>query len=258
LNPPAPPTDGHHAEERKSGFRRILPERWLDILDIGTTSVRWFLEETVPGIPLGSLTLDAGAGECQYRALFEGRRYVAVDFAKGDADWNYRDLSAIAELTRLPFPDETFDAAVCTQVLEHTPEPKRVLKEICRVLKPGGTLLFTAPGAGEEHQQPYDFYRYTSFGLNYLFGEAGFEIEEMRRLGGMFWLLAILAPRINNFLFAGRRKIFLFPFYLLSKPLLGVVAPLLFFRWERLDESKDLVLNYGVRAKKAVSGSDDQ
>ena len=244
---------GHHEKEKREGLRRILPEAWLDVLDIGTTSVRQFLEETAATIPADALVLDAGAGECQYRGLFQHTRYVPVDFAKGDTEWNYSGLSVIARLTELPFGDATFDAVICTQVLEHVPEPKQVLRELSRTLKPGGRVLFTAPGTGEEHQQPYDFYRYTSFGLQYLFGQAGFEIVEMRRLGGMFWFLAIVTPRINTFLFRKWMKIALFPLYLLSKLTLGLILPLLFHRWERLDAEKDLVLNYGVIARKKPS-----
>jgi SAM-dependent methyltransferase len=247
---PSPPAEGRHAEEKREGLRRFLPTGWRDVLDIGTSGVRWFLEDARRVLSPGALVLDAGAGECQYRSLFEGVRYVGVDFAKGDELWDYSRLSAFAELTGLPFPDDLFDAAICTQVLEHVPEPKAVLKEIARALKPGGVLILTAPGVAEEHQAPYDFYRFTSFGLRYLFGEAGLEIEELRRLGGMFWFLAIVVPRINNFLFSGRRRILLFPLYLLSKLSLGVIAPLLFFRWDRLDREKDLTLNYGVIARK--------
>jgi SAM-dependent methyltransferase len=245
-----PPHAGHHAAEKRQGLRRYLPEQWLDVLDIGTSSVRWFLEEVSRTVPAGALVLDAGAGECQYDYLFAHTRYVAVDFAQGDAEWDYSRLDAIAQLTELPFPDHVFDAVVCTQVLEHVPEPKAVLKEIARVMRPGGNLLFTVPLTGEEHQQPYDFYRYTSFGLQYLFGEAGLDILEMRRLGGMFWFLAIVLPRINPMLFTRTAKILLFPVYLLSKLVLGLIVPLLFFRWDRYDRDKDLALNFGVIARK--------
>lgn len=198
------------------------------------------------------MLLDAGAGEGQYRPLFSHTRYIGVDYTIGDPHWNYSQLNAFADLSHLPFKDNSFEAVLCTQVLEHIREPERVLKELHRVLKPGGQLILTAPGNSEEHQIPYDFYRYTSYGLQYLFEKAGFEILEVRRLGGHFWFLIIVVPRINTFLWGRWSKIFLFPLYLLSKLLLGLLLPLLFFYLDRFDREKKLVLNFAVLARKPL------
>jgi SAM-dependent methyltransferase len=71
-------------------------------------------------------------------------------------------------------------------VMEHVPEPKLVLKELYRVLKPGGKMIYSAPLCFEEHEQPYDFYRYTQFSLRYLFDAAGFSIQRLDWLEGYF------------------------------------------------------------------------
>ena len=67
--------------------------------------------------------LDAGAGERVHARYFARQRYVAVDLAVGDADWNYGKLDAIADLTALPFPSDCFAACINIVTLEHVREP---------------------------------------------------------------------------------------------------------------------------------------
>ena len=86
-----------------------------------------FGEEAGQATAPGSRVLDAGAGEGRYKPDFDHTEYVGVDLAVGDVAWNYQGLDTICNLTDLPFPDDTFDVALCMQVLEHVPEPQRVL-----------------------------------------------------------------------------------------------------------------------------------
>ena len=77
-----------------------------------------------------------------------------------------------------PFDSESFDSLVCNQVLEHVFTPTEFVRELNRVLKPGGHLLLTVPFVWDEHEQPYDYARYSSFGLLALITSAGFEVVE--------------------------------------------------------------------------------
>jgi SAM-dependent methyltransferase len=86
--------------------------------------------------------------------------------------------------------DGRFDFIVFNQVMEHLPEPFLALKELNRVLKPGGKLIYSAPLFYEEHEQPYDFFRYTQFGVRHLFTSAGFAIERLEWLEGYFGTVA--------------------------------------------------------------------
>lgn len=139
-------------------------------------------------VPAGSLVLDAGAGNCQYRPLFNHARYESADF--GGVDKRYGELTYVCDLTAIPVENERFDYVLFNQTLEHLPQPGAVLQELARVLKPGGTIYCTAPFYYEEHEQPYDFYRYTQFGQRYLFTEAGFDIISIEWLEGYWGTLA--------------------------------------------------------------------
>ncbi|HKP31957.1 MAG TPA: class I SAM-dependent methyltransferase, partial [Chitinophagaceae bacterium] len=83
----------------------------------------------------------------------------------------------------LPFPDGHFDSLFCSEVLEHIFDPDDALTEMHRVLKPGATALFTVPFCWNEHEVPYDYARYSSFGVKHLIEKNGFEVVELRKAG---------------------------------------------------------------------------
>lgn len=145
---------------------------WID------TEVLAFSKTIEPG----SKILDAGSGGQPYIDLFSHATYESADFEK--VDKQYVKPTYSCDLSAIPVEDARYDAVIFTQVMEHLPEPLTVLRELRRVLKPGGRVLATMPLWYEEHEQPYDFYRYTQFGLRYLFGQAGFTVDEIRWLDG--------------------------------------------------------------------------
>lgn len=145
-------------------------------------------EEFAATVRPGALVLDAGAGSAPYRDLFEHASYETADFEM--VDKAYRPSTYVCDLASIPVEDERFDHVVFNQVLEHLPDPARVLDELWRVLKPGGTMICSCPLFYEEHEQPYDFYRYTQFGLRHLFDQAGFEVDRLEWLEGYLGTLA--------------------------------------------------------------------
>jgi SAM-dependent methyltransferase len=134
-------------------------------------------------VPPEALVLDAGAGDAPYRDLFDHARYESADFLASHEHYRHRP-TYVCDLTAIPVEDARFDAAICSQVLEHVPDPAAVLAELQRVLKPGASLWLSAPLFYQEHQRPYDFFRYTRFGFRHLAEQAGFEVEEIERLEG--------------------------------------------------------------------------
>lgn len=124
--------------------------------------------------------LDVGCGIKPYRDLFRVDEYVGLEIdsqanrLKKAADYFY-------DGTAFPFESESFDAVITNQVLEHVFEPEVFVKEICRVLRNGGCLLLTVPFLWDEHEQPFDYGRYTSFGLRHLLEKNGLAVVEHRK-----------------------------------------------------------------------------
>jgi SAM-dependent methyltransferase len=153
----------------------------------------------------GSLVLDAGAGDQPYRSLFDHCRYEAADFEKVDKP--YAKSTYVCDLSAIPVEDARFDAVLFNQVMEHLPEPMAVLFELRRVLKPDGRMICTAPLFYEEHEQPYDFYRYTQFAYRRMFADAGFEIERLDWMEGYFGTVAYQCETAFRYLPARPSKI---------------------------------------------------
>ncbi len=171
-------------------LRDVLPRPLRRYIQHFESSIEDAVEAFAASLKPGVRILDAGAGEGNYKRYFGKHRYVGLDLGIGDAAWNYSRLDVIADLENLPFPDASFDACINIVTLEHVSDPRRVLGEIARSLKPGGRLLLAAPLEWEEHQQPHDYFRYTRYGLEHLLGGAGFSDISIVPVGGIFRLIS--------------------------------------------------------------------
>jgi SAM-dependent methyltransferase len=136
----------------------------------------------------GDLLLDAGCGDSPYRhiATLAGARYESADFKQVPGAPYDAKITYVGDLANIQCQSNRFDFVLFHQVMEHLPDPSKVLGELYRVLKPGGKLLYSAPLFYEPHQLPYDFYRYTSIGAEYLLKDAGFVVDRMDWLEGYF------------------------------------------------------------------------
>jgi len=157
----------------------ILSKNWL-VWRIGRRHV-----SSVAHLAHGVM-IDIGCGEQPFRAVFDGRvsRIWGLDHLH--TLHPNETIEVFGTALDLPFRSAAFDTAICFQVLEHVPEPLRLLEEARRVLKPGSHLILTAPHIWNVHEQPHDYFRYTEFGLKHLFRKAGFEVVEVRPMAGYF------------------------------------------------------------------------
>ena len=159
------------------------------------------LRRVASGVASGRL-VDVGCGDKPYEDTFRPyvTAHVGVDHVDTQHDLGNADL--IGTAYAIPSPDTTFDTVLCTSVLEHLEEPEEALRELFRVLVPGGAAIYTIPHIWHLHEEPRDFYRFTTHGIRYLFTKAGFEIVEITPLSG-FWvtwgtMLAYYVDRLNR------------------------------------------------------------
>ncbi len=125
-------------------------------------------------------TLDIGCGSKPYEKCFHSSEYIGLEI-DNTINKKIKKIDVFYDGKKIPFENENFDSAVCFQVLEHVFEPTEFLYEINRILKPNGKLLLTVPFVWDEHEQPFDYARYSSFGLKHLLEKHGFEIIEHKK-----------------------------------------------------------------------------
>jgi ubiquinone/menaquinone biosynthesis C-methylase UbiE len=130
--------------------------------------------------------LDIGCGSMPMLPVFQGRIDSVVGLDRPRTDGQEVNVLVHGDALALPFREASFDTALCLQVLEHVREPESCLREALRVLAPGGHLILTAPHIWNVHEAPHDYYRFTEYGLAYLFRKAGFEVVEVRPMAGYF------------------------------------------------------------------------
>jgi SAM-dependent methyltransferase len=132
-------------------------------------------------VPPGGRVLDYGSAEAPYRSFFRpDAEFVTADLP-GNPD---ASLELNADGT-VPAPDESFDAVLSTQVLEHVPDPQLYLSECFRVLRPGGRMLLSTHGIFIYHPDPEDYWRWTAAGLRHAVGRPGFEVVRFEGIIGL-------------------------------------------------------------------------
>lgn len=132
----------------------------------------------------GDLIVDVGCGFQPYRQFLQGyQNYVGID------QDGSRKPNIIASVKALPLANSCVDAVLCTEVIEHIEDPGEVVGEIARLLRPGGLLMLTAPMSWSLHYEPFDYFRFTCYGLEKLARDAGLNVVQTRRLGGLFALV---------------------------------------------------------------------
>lgn len=180
---------------RRQQFAPGLLGLWVNPFYHARRQLRQVIGQLAPGMQ-GRL-LDVGCGRKPYRDLFTASEYIGLEIdtpenrACQQADFFYDGNS-------FPFDDQQFDGIVCNQVLEHVFTPDQFLTEMGRVLKSRGLLLLTVPFVWDEHEQPRDYARYSSFGLKSLLEKNGFELLQQQKTNAD---VRVLFQMINAYLY---------------------------------------------------------
>lgn len=209
-------------------------------------------------VPAGSRVLDVGAGRGIYRPLFAHCEYRAHDFGKEPSTIGYyTPLDYESDILAIPVADASFDVVLCTEVLEHVPEPATAVREIARLLRPGGRLLISSPLGSVLHQEPYHFYGgFTPHWYRWALPQAELDVESIEANRGFFSLFgqearrfsALIDPRRTAGLGVGRPAIAVL--WVATLPLLRVGFPLLGLVLDRMALEQVATAGYHVAAVK--------
>jgi len=167
---------------------------------VNEESRQGWLKKTLSVLPAGARILDAGAGELKNRAHCAHLEYVSQDFCQyqgrlrttvgeglHNKNWDTSRIDLVSDIAAIPAPDGSFDAILCSEVLEHVPEPTHALDEFARLLKPGGKLIVTAPFASLVHMAPYHYCTgFSRYWYEHHLSIRGLQIEELTANGDWF------------------------------------------------------------------------
>lgn len=220
------------------------------------TRQNW-IEKTLLGLTAGKKIIDVGAGECQYKKYCSHLEYVAQDFNEytGDGNnsglqfstWDTSKIDIVSDITSIPVEDESFDYVMCTEVLEHVPDPVSALNELSRIVRKGGELIITSPFCSLTHFAPYHF----CDGFNKYFYEhhltrLGYDILEITPNGNYFEFLSQELQRLPFMVKNYTSKGNFFP-----KLLVRLTNWIIAYYGKREKKSSEIAcFGYHVRAKK--------
>jgi SAM-dependent methyltransferase len=220
---------------------------------------KWVASQAA-SIVSGSRVLDVGAGSCPYRSLFAHCDYKTHDFGRLQPGQllgrkEYGEIDYVSDILSIPVPDASFDAILCTEVLEHVPRPDKALREFARILRPGAKLILTAPLGSGLHQEPYHFYGgFTPYWYSRFLAEAGFARIKVEGNGSFFRLYGQESIRFSVIVDPRRRRrwerLLLIPVWLVTLPLQRVLIPLLCFFLEGFDAERKFTVGYHVTAER--------
>ena len=225
---------------------------------------KWMIKQA-NNIPNDSKVLDVGAGGCPHRKLFSHCEYFTQDFVQLSNvqiqnQEGYGKIDFVSDILNIPVPDKSYDVILCTEVIEHIPDPISAIKEISRILKPGGTLLITAPLQSGLHQEPYHFYGgYTKYWYQKFLTENNFydiDIEPNGSLYTTYFSLGLttfksfleIMVEDKNLL----RKLIALISLIIFSPILLIINPIFSFLWESVFHREGHTAGYHVLAKKLL------
>lgn len=203
--------------------------------------------------------LDIGCGKKQELFRNKVKTYIGLDNQKTltvNEGRSSSDADIMGDAMNLPFRKGEFDCVIALSLLEHVPEPQLVVNEAYRVLKKGGTFALTVPFMNRLHMAPYDYFRFTEFGLRHILKKAGFKIIKIESSGGMW---KMIGSRLSGYIYSDilglgygsddlsvQRRPYLFPFF---APLIVLTVVMARFLDKVHMTDKDAVIYYALCKK---------
>ncbi|MCK4524843.1 MAG: class I SAM-dependent methyltransferase [Candidatus Andersenbacteria bacterium] len=190
--------------------------------------------------------LDIGCGDKLKEKIFLPyvKKYVGLDHENSLHDLSKADILATAYNTTLL--NESVNTILCTSVLEHLKEPSEAIKEANRILKKGGHAIYTMPLFWHLHEEPIDFYRYTKYGLRYLFEKNNFEIIELKPLSGF---CVTFGQELVYYIWWFRKGGKVNPLWWII-PIVGMFIQIICYLLNKIDHSERFTWAYLVVVKK--------
>jgi len=211
-----------------------------------------FYSHHVSALGRGCRILDLGGHKDSKRGCFDLSNYDAQVIYTNITEAKGADVIGRAE--SVPFADDSFDAVICAELLEHVRDPAAALHEIHRVLHTGGIVLATVPFLYRFHGDPNDFGRYTEDYWNTVLGETGFTDVAVESQGLFYSVLADYYKQWANNLRIVR------PFGKVTRWLMAHLFVLRFQQWAFRREQKEKIRSdafiqsfttgFGIVAKK--------
>lgn len=204
-----------------------------------------------------SKVLDVGAGSAPYRDFFSHCNYKTHDFIQLNDNQlrgynGYSKIDIVSDIENIPVNDNTFDCIICTEVLEHVPEPILAIREMSRILKPGGILLMSAPLGSGLHQEPFHFYGgFTPHFYNKVLNENNLTNISIEPNAGFYSHFSQELIRFIRSILPWKSiiNLMLMPFWLFLLPI-AIFLPLIAPWLDKFFKSYDFTVGYHIKARK--------
>lgn len=206
--------------------------------------IRQQLSDCAAAVGRCDCIVDVGSGEfAPFKSLFDHKTYVGID--------RFESADVTGDAGALPIASEKADLILCTEVLEHLPEPRHALAEMRRVLAPGGVLILTTPLIWGEHDH-VDYQRWTEAGLRRILQSVGFEVQVIRRRGGIFTMLGCVITQVPHQVFgtlsdqrSWLQRVMYVSWWLITAPIPWILGPL-----DHFDRTWAFTVGYSALCRK--------
>jgi SAM-dependent methyltransferase len=230
--------------------------RLVSKLDVQMPAHDAAVAEFTRSLAARSVVMDVGAGTARYRSLLRHCRYVAQDLPDTTLETPDGVEVVRSDITRIPRPDASLDAILCTGVFEHIERPLEAVDEFARLLRPGGRLFLTVPQACRVHRVPTHFYG----GLAPDFFERsiparGFRVDSLRANGNWSLHMALEIGRLhdvigNHSTLPARRAVAMAVW-----PVSRVLVPLALHALARVDATDDFPMGWFLSATRLATST---